>query len=145
MLVVKFYIFAQKVALDDYEYFDNERHNTKSSEPMILSSFIRGYHIYKKHWPPLVGDILSCLSESDNKYDQAAAVAVMSHNQIAGHVPTVLSGIFTKFLLTGSISAKVTGSLLDRGYGLEVPTDYIFYGNKECIDELVADISHVNL
>ena len=132
--------FCTEAVLDDREFFDNRRRNIENPEPMVLPSFIRGYHVYRKCWTPVLGETLSCIPEEDNKYDKTA-VAVMYNNRVSGHVPQTLSGIFTKFLLKGTICAKVTGPTIDSGYGLEVPVNYMFYGDKDSIDELVADIS----
>ena len=132
--------FCTEALLDDHQYFDNKRRNIDNPEPMVLPSFIRGYHVYRKCWTPVLGETLSCIPEDDNKYDKTA-VDVMYNNRVSGYVPKTLSGIFTKFLLKGAICAKVTGPILDRGYGLEVPVNYIFYGDKDSVDELVADIS----
>ena len=74
--------------------------------------------------------ILTCQREEENKYDPSA-VAVMFENRVAGHVPSEVSHIFTEFLHGGgSIDAKITGKIVNRGYGLEVPVDYLFIGCK---------------
>ena len=88
----------------------------------------------------MLGETLPCISEDDNKYDKTA-VAVMYNNRVSGRVPKTLSCIFTKFLLKVAICAKVTGPILDWGYGLEVPVNYIFQCDKDSLNELVADIT----
>ena len=95
-----------------------------------LSSFIRGYHIYQSFWTPMLGDTVICVAEPNNKYDKTA-VATLINNRICGHVPAGLSTIFARFLNSqGSIHAKVVGNVIDRGYGLEVPVEYIFIGYR---------------
>ena len=97
-----------------------------------FSSYIRGKHAYK-FWRPVVDTILTCQREEENKYDPSA-VSVIFENRVAGHVPREVSHIFTEFLHGGgSIDAKITGTIVNRGYGLEVPVDYHFIGPKTSI------------
>ena len=97
-----------------------------------FSSYIRGKHAYK-FWRPVVDTILTCQREEENKYDPSA-VSVIFENRVARHVPREVSHIFTEFLHTGgSIDAKITGTIVNRGYGLEVPVDYHFIGPKTSI------------
>ena len=106
----------------------------------IVPSYIRGYHVYNKVWTPNEGMKLDCLREYDNEYD-ATAVMIMYNDRIAGYVPRNLSGLFTHFLNNnGMITAEVVGSVIDRGYGLEVPVNYIFNGNEQCIYEMKYEI-----
>ena len=106
-------------------------------------STIRGYHIYRKNWTPHLGDILPCMREEDNEYT-ATAIAIMSNtNQVVGHVPRNLSSAFTEFLVSPNVTtidAKVVGSVIDCGYGLEIPVEYIFHGNRSDLSELLKNI-----
>ena len=115
---------------------------SKQVSSYTFPSCLRGYHVYKKNWTPVVGDeSLVCVTEPNNKFDETA-VAVM-HNKLimAGHVPRKLSGAFTKFLTSGgTITAKVADSVIDRGLGLEVPVDYIFSGMKQSLCDLIENI-----
>ena len=88
--------FCTEAVLDDRDFFANKRRNIENPEPMMLPSFIRGYHVYMKWWTPVLGEVLSCISEEDNKYDKTA-VAIMHRNQVVGHVPKTLSSIFTGY------------------------------------------------
>ena len=104
-------------------------------------SYLRGYHVYKKNWTPVIGDeSLVCVTEPNNKFD-GTAVALLHNERMADHVPRNFSGAFTKFLTSGgTITAKVADSVIDRGFGLEVPVDYIFSGMKQSLCDLIEDI-----
>ena len=121
----------------------NKRANRQMSS-YTFPSYLRGYHVYKKNWTPVVGDdSLVCVTEQNNKFDETA-VAVMHNNRMTGHVPRNLSGAFTKFLTSqdgGTITAKVAGLVIDRGLGLEVPVDYKFYGMKQSLCDLLENIA----
>ena len=51
-----------------------------------LESFIRGHHIYKDVWTPVVNEELSCRREEGNISDPYA-VAFIKSGVIVGHVP----------------------------------------------------------
>ena len=53
-----------------------------------LRSHVRGYHVYRLGWSPVVGDELRLNHEVNNEYDRFA-VAIMRNDQVAGHVPIV--------------------------------------------------------
>ena len=123
------------------------KRNPNKISTYTLPSFLRGYHIYKKHWTPVIdGDdhTLICIKETNNRYDETAVAVVISNkdNQVAGYVPKSLSSVFTKFLSTprGIITVKVVDSVIDRGFGLEIPVDYIFHSNHCDILELLENI-----
>ena len=104
-------------------------------------SFIRGYHAYQKTWAPIFGDMLTCIPENDNKYDNTA-VAVMYADKLAGHLPRSLSSTFSKFLSDGTITARISGIVVDQGYGLEIPVTYIFNGNRQSLYKLIASVEN---
>ena len=68
---------------------------------LSLDSAVRGYHIYKSVWNPVVGDVLICKRESGNDNDQfAVAVSPLeatSESMIVGHIPKNSSRIFWYF------------------------------------------------
>ena len=53
---------------------------------------IRGHHIYKSIWTPVVGGILMLKTEDGNSYD-AHAVAVIKDGCVVGHVPRSISNV----------------------------------------------------
>ena len=48
-----------------------------------IKSVIRGYHVYKEHWSPRVGDEFQTELEEFNEHDRYA-VAI---EKVVGHVP----------------------------------------------------------
>ena len=102
---------------------------TKETGTYTHSAFIVGCQI--KNWTPVFGNMLPCVCiENDD-------VAVFNAGEIAGYVPRRLSNIFTKFLHSGTINARIAGAVIDRGYGLEIPVDYIFHGDKQCLHKII--------
>ena len=60
-----------------------------------MVSYLKGYHVYKKLWNPLIGELLSCERERDNPMDKYA-VCIKKENKIVGHLPLGKSGKFAK-------------------------------------------------
>ena len=90
---------------------------------------IRGHHIYKEIWTPLLEEALVCRQETDNFHDWFA-VAVMKGSDVVGHVPKKILSICSLFLRRGAIRCEVIGtrqysSDLNQG-GLEVPCKLTF-------------------
>lgn len=109
-----------------------------SSQPTVsslnvteLQSYIRGQHVYKDVWTPVVGEVLLLQREPDNVRDNRA-VAVLKEGQVVGHIPYNISAIVSHFLSRdyNKAFAEVTGDRVNRGggYGIEVPCCYRFYG-----------------
>ena len=90
---------------------------------LVLHSVIRGHHIYKRIWTPVVGEELLLQRDLTNIYD-IFAVGIMKDGMIVGHVPIELSfGVCTFIQRGGDVSCEVTGSRT-LGKGLEVPCIY---------------------
>ena len=72
-----------------------------TSTPQIaeieVSSFIRGYHVYKDMWTPFIGEELVLRREPDDVKDRSA-VAVVKDGQIVGHIPFNISAVVSCFL-----------------------------------------------
>ena len=58
---------------------------------------IRGHHIYKEIWTPMINEILVCSQEHKNSEDPLA-VSVMKGDDIVGHVPREVSRIIWYFI-----------------------------------------------
>ena len=95
-----------------------------------LSSFIRVIG----HWTPTVGEKLACICVDDGD------VVVLYDGRLVGDVPKNLSRVISTFLQNGTIHARIAGTLFDRGYGLELPVDFIFNGTHREIHELLENI-----
>ena len=63
------------------------------SEECILESVIRGHHIYKWIWRPLVGEVLTLEREEGNSHDRFA-VSLLKDAIVVGHVPLEFSRVF---------------------------------------------------
>lgn len=107
-----------------------------------LKSCIRGHHIHKDVWTPVIDEQLNCGREKGNISDPYAVPTVKSSN-IVGHMPCRISAACNLFIQNrDNISCKVTGSRhysgdLPQG-GLEVPCELRFFGERK----LVAKISY---
>ena len=109
-----------------------------SHEDFIKHSFLcglRGFHVYKEIWKPVVGELLRCSHERNNIYDRYAIAANKRlrgslADSIIGHLPREISRATRFFLLRGGmVHLKVTDenyrrSPLIQG-GLEIPVDMI--------------------
>ena len=64
---------------------------------LVKESIVRGHHIYKEMWSPVIGELLPVLQETINVHDRRS-VAVFRDVNILAHVPRELSNIFWFFL-----------------------------------------------
>ena len=88
----------------------------------VVESVVRGHHVYKDIWTPVVGKELVVLPEAGTS--TINAVAVIRGDEIVRHVPRELSGILYYFLKhSGEISCVISGRR-KHGVGLEVPCVY---------------------
>ena len=110
-----------------------------------IESVVRGFHVYKDVWVPILHEVLQTKQEFDNEEDRYA-VAVFktttgSSDQVTvGHVPRSISRVCWYFIQhDGEITCKITGgrrrSDLPQG-GLEVPCEYNFIGKKKHIKKI---------
>ena len=109
-------------------------------ESYEIESCVRGYHIYKETWTPLVGEEYECRIEPDNSEDPYA-VAIVAAGSTVGHVPRVMSAAFSLFLRReGQIVCTITGSRryshdLPQG-GLELPCTYKLSGENKLVSKV---------
>ena len=98
----------------------------------MYCSSVRGHHIYKDIWTPVLGEILVCTQEQTNVHD-VYAVAVKKDTNIVGHVPRSISYLCYLFLERGgALECEIIGRRrysadLPQG-GLEVPCKLKFRG-----------------
>ena len=110
-----------------------------------ISSWIRGFHVYKDWWTPTCGEILPLQPEPEIAEDKNA-VAVLKESRVIGHIPYHLAntknrtGIVTHFISkpTNRGLVEVCGKAVNRGGGLgmEIPCVYIFDGPNKHVDLL---------
>ena len=89
-----------------------------------VESAIRGYHVYREIWNPVLGEELTTQREHGNPED-AFAVKIKKGDETVGHIGKELSKICWLFLHDGSIVAEVTSCSKRRSPivqgGLEIP------------------------
>ena len=59
----------------------------EESAILFHKSVIRGYHVYKRTWNPIVGEILAVYREQGNAQERHAA-CLLKEGAIAGHAPS---------------------------------------------------------
>ena len=99
---------------------------------LAFESVVRGHHVYKTVWTPLIGEILELVIEDGNVHDQYA-VAVIKNEAIVGHAPRGVARMFYFFIRHGG---SITCEIIDHrkfGCGLEVPCYYILTGKPKYI------------
>ena len=109
---------------------------------LIYDSCIQGYHEYKSIWDASVGEVLHCISELYNPYDDQA-VLVARRKVTVGHMPRYVSRGFLLLLqLGGSITATVNST---RRYsrdlsqeGLETPCQYTVEGPTNEVKKIMS-------
>ena len=111
-----------------------------------MVSYVKGYHVYKTLWNPLIGEFLSCQREPDNPMDKYKyPVCVKRENKIVEDLLFGKSGKFAKIIFYflradefSSCKIVVTGKpvILGDGEGIQVPIKLIFTGIQKCIDIL---------
>ena len=99
-------------------------------DQLVFDSCIRGHHVLKDFWMPVINEELVCAQESGNPHDPYA-VAIKKGSLVVGHAQKI-SAVCLLFLRAGTITATVTNS---RQYsndllqgGLEVPCVLKFCG-----------------
>ena len=109
-----------------------------------INYVVRGHHIYKDIWTPVIGEELTCRKEFGNIHD-LHAVAIIRGGNVVGHVPCTISMPCSVFIRRGGvIRCVITGhrqySLdLERG-GLDVPCKFKFESSQNAIDQLLEKI-----
>ena len=124
---------------------------------LTVVSYIRGYHVYKGEsgWEPQLNEERILKREPNNVKDTNAVAIVRlreeayhqelstqehpntinKNDEILGHIPLRMSLFVSKFLKRGTNKGKtvVRGKRVNRGagYGLEIPCQYIFYGDTK--------------
>ena len=63
------------------------------ADELTLSSCIRGFHVYREIWTPVIGEVLTCKRQPSNMVDRYA-VRVVKGTETVGHLPKKISKIF---------------------------------------------------
>ena len=82
-----------------------------------FSSVIRGHHVYKAAWSPIIGESLTCRKDDRKEAKEDDEYAVRTYleadNKLVGHMPMELSFLIFTFLKAShenKVQVKVTGS-----------------------------------
>lgn len=109
-------------------------------ENFMLESSVRGHHIYKRVWTPVIGQQLQVQAQRGNTHGRHA-VSTVHAGVIVGHMPREIAKTASYFLQHGGrITCEVTGrrklsSVPSKG--LVVPCEYTFWGKPKIIKRLV--------
>ena len=93
-----------------------------AEERVFVDSVVRGFHIYKDVWNPVLGDTPVCQQEYGNIHDPyAVSVACHEDNTAVGHVPRRISSLCYLFLRrNGTITCQLTGR---RQHSVDLPQE----------------------
>ena len=106
-------------------------------------SVVRGHHVYKVIWTPVIGEELEVRTEDDNDHDQHA-VAVVKDGVVIGHMPRLAAEVSWFFLKRGgSITCRITGNR-KFGVGLEVPCTYVYSSCAKIVNKLSKLLDHID-
>ena len=70
-------------------------------ETHVFDSCIRGHHVSKDFWMPVINEELVCVQESENPHDPYT-VAIKKRSLVVGHVARKSSAVCSLFLHAGN-------------------------------------------
>ena len=90
----------------------------------LHESVVRGHHIYKRVWSPIIGEVLELLREEESEHDRFAVYLLKPGAVTVGHVPRELSCKIWHFLWHGwvagasvrALSISISSSLTKKQY-----------------------------
>ena len=114
-----------------------------SSDSLVISTAVRGYHVYQTVWVAAVGEVFVALHEAGNSSDPHAMGVYAESNPgvLVGHLPLEISRYCHYFTIhEGKISGEVSGprqysQTLENG-GMEIPCLLTFSGRRRNIRRL---------
>ena len=71
-----------------------------NEESFMLTSSVRGHHVYKRIWTPVNGKLLQVQAEPGNPHD-SHAVSTVHGDTVVGHMPRDISRTAFYFLQHG--------------------------------------------
>ena len=102
-------------------------------------SVVRGHHVFKRIWIPVVGEVLVVERERGNPEDRFA-VSVLQDGTVVGHIPREFSKLCWDFLRhNDKMTCEVTGRRKRssvEGKGLVVPCLYKLEAGEKFIVRL---------
>lgn len=117
-------------------------------EEYRLTSYVKGYHVYKDTWKPKIGDKLMTKREPENITDKFAVSVVDEKDVVIGHLKKGKSGKFAKlfsYYLKNEYSSctviiKGKPVNLGDGEGMQVPCELLITGYKPYLDILKKEV-----
>ena len=61
-----------------------------------IESTVMGFHVYRNHWEPVIGEVLKTCVEPQKEVDKYVVAVVNNENNIIGHLPKGKSGKYAK-------------------------------------------------
>lgn len=110
-----------------------------------IHSVIRGHHVYKDIWKPIIGEKLICKPDKREEAkifdDYAVGICEGKRNELVGHVPIELSFLFFTFIkkVNNEIFAEVKGGRKLEN-GLVIPVVYHVRGNQKHVKTFLEEI-----
>ena len=110
-------------------------------------STVKGFHVYKKIWNPVEGEVLDTRIKPENPTDKYA-VCIEKNGNVVGHLPTGKYGRFSKTIFIflradehGSCKVRINKSkAINRGDGMEIECTLEFIGQRRFIDILKGNL-----
>lgn len=112
----------------------------------MISTAVRGYHVYKDVWSPELGHKLECQHEPMNVHD-SHAMGVYYNKKLVGHLPKDISTYFHFFTIhSGEVRGEVTGPrrYCKEAGGMEIPCKLTATGGKKMVERLKQLIVALN-
>ena len=118
-------------------------------ERFEIESFVKGYHVYRQAWTPIISERLTAVQEPTNLVDKYA-VCILKNGHVVGHLEKGQTGKLAKtmfyFLRADdqcSCVVVIRGKPVNLGgrEGMSVPCILEFSGKKDFIDVLKSQIS----
>ena len=95
------------------------------TEHFCFESTVRGHHVYKRIWTPLIGELLQTVTETGNGHDKFA-VAVKKDDDVVGHVPREISKVAWLFIQHGGeVTCEITSRRQRSGVLCLAPTHFL--------------------
>ena len=61
-----------------------------------IESTVKGFHVYRNSWEPVIGDVLETCMEPQNEVDKYAVAVVDNENNVIGHLSKGKGGKYPK-------------------------------------------------
>uniref|UniRef100_A0A1X7VMT9 Uncharacterized protein n=1 Tax=Amphimedon queenslandica TaxID=400682 RepID=A0A1X7VMT9_AMPQE len=115
---------------------------------------LRGYHVYKRDWIPILNEVLKAEHEENNLYDRYAIadkkkLPGQAQESIVGHLPKEVSRLTRFIILHGAtVTAKVTVKMVHNETNEALMAKYkelVACSYKEPVDGKFEDITDMIL